>query len=77
MNSDIKRIGTGARMSEGVCYNGIIWLAGQVGNPGESVADQTRTCLAEVDRILPKPGPTRPASSRPRSGWPILPISQR
>ena len=44
MNSDIKRIGTGARMSEAVCYNGIVWLAGQVGNPGESVADQTRTC---------------------------------
>ena len=56
MNSDIKRIGTGARMSEGVCYNGIIWLAGQVGNPGESVADQTRTCLAEVDRILAEAG---------------------
>lgn len=56
MNSDIKRIGTGARMSEAVCYNGIAWLAGQVGNPGESVADQTRTCLAEVDRILAEIG---------------------
>ena len=52
MNKDIKRIGTGARMSEAVCYNGIVWVAGQVGNPGESVTDQTRTCLAEVDRIL-------------------------
>ena len=56
MNSDIKRIGTGARMSEAVAYNGIVWLAGQVGNPGESVADQTRTCLAEVDRILAEAG---------------------
>ncbi|MBL8563470.1 MAG: RidA family protein [Gemmobacter sp.] len=56
MNSDIKRIGTGARMSEAVCYQGIVWLAGQVGNPGESVADQTRTCLAEVDRILAEAG---------------------
>lgn len=56
MNSDIKRIGTGARMSEAVCYNGIVWLAGQVGNPGESVTDQTRTCLAEVDRILAEAG---------------------
>ncbi len=52
MTTDITRIGTGPRMSEGVCYNGIIWVAGQVGKPGESVADQTRTCLAEVDRIL-------------------------
>lgn len=56
MNSDIKRIGTGARMSEAVCFNGLVWLAGQVGNPGESVADQTRTCLAEVDRILAEVG---------------------
>ena len=56
MTSDITRIGTGARMSEAVCFNGIVWLAGQVGNPGESVADQTRTCLAEVDRILAEAG---------------------
>lgn len=56
MNNDITRIGTGKRMSEGVSYNGIIWVAGQVGNPGDSVADQTRTCLAEVDRILAAAG---------------------
>lgn len=56
MNTDITRIGTGKRMSEGVCYNGIIWVAGQVGNPGDSVADQTATCLAEVDRILAAAG---------------------
>ena len=31
MNSDITRIGLGARMSEAVCYNGIVWVAGQVG----------------------------------------------
>jgi enamine deaminase RidA (YjgF/YER057c/UK114 family) len=52
----IKRIGTGARMSEAGIYNGIVWLAGQVGNPGDSVADQTRTCLAEVDRLLAEAG---------------------
>ncbi|MFN4153486.1 MAG: RidA family protein [Paracoccaceae bacterium] len=56
MNDDIKRIGPGARMSEGVCYNGIIWLAGQVGTPGAAVAEQTRDCLAEVDRILAAAG---------------------
>ncbi|MCB5410520.1 RidA family protein [Pseudogemmobacter faecipullorum] len=56
MSSEIKRYNVGARMSEGVSYNGIIWLAGQVGNPGDSVADQTRTCLAEVDRILAEAG---------------------
>lgn len=56
MSTEIKRIGTGARMSEAVSYNGIVWLAGQVGNPSDSVADQTRQCLAEVDRILAEAG---------------------
>ncbi len=56
MNTDITRIGTGKRMSEGVCYNDILWVAGQVGNPGDTVADQTATCLAEVDRILAEAG---------------------
>ena len=54
--SDIKRIGIGARMSEAVCYNGIVWVAGQVGKPGGSVAQQTADCLAEVDRILAAAG---------------------
>ena len=54
--SDIKRIGVGARMSEAVCYNGIVWVAGQVGKPGGSVAQQTADCLAEVDRILADAG---------------------
>ncbi len=53
--SDINRIGVGARMSEGVCYNGIIWVAGQVG-AGTTVAEQTRDCLAQVDRILAEAG---------------------
>ena len=56
MSNEIKRIGVGARMSEAVCYNGIVWLAGQSGNPGDSVEAQTRTCLAEVDRILAEAG---------------------
>jgi enamine deaminase RidA (YjgF/YER057c/UK114 family) len=54
--SEIKRIGVGARMSEAVCYNGIAWLAGQVGTPGASVTEQTKACLAEVDRILAEVG---------------------
>ena len=51
MNSDITRYGTGPRMSEAAAYNGILWVAGQLGTPGASVAEQTRGCLAEVDRI--------------------------
>ncbi|WP_054006047.1 RidA family protein [Cypionkella psychrotolerans] len=54
--SEIKRIGVGARMSEAVAYNGIVWLAGQVGTPSASVAQQTKDCLAEVDRILAEAG---------------------
>lgn len=50
--SDITRLDPGPRMSEAVIHNGTVYLAGQVGNPGESVADQTRTALAEVDRLL-------------------------
>lgn len=54
--TEIKRFGIGARMSEAVAYNGIVWLAGQVGTPGASVAQQTQDCLAEVDRILAEVG---------------------
>ena len=53
--SEIKRIGTGARMSEAVCYNGIVWVAGQVGE-GATVTEQTRDCLAQIDRILAEAG---------------------
>jgi enamine deaminase RidA (YjgF/YER057c/UK114 family) len=56
MNTDITRYGTGPRMSEAVAYNGILWVAGQVGAPGAGVTDQTRQCLAEVDRILAAAG---------------------
>jgi enamine deaminase RidA (YjgF/YER057c/UK114 family) len=54
--SDIKRYGIGPRMSEAVAYNGIIWVAGQVGTPGDDVTAQTKTCLAEIDRILAEAG---------------------
>ena len=48
----ITRIEPGARMSNAVIHNGTIYLAGQVGNPGEDVTAQTRTILAEIDRLL-------------------------
>lgn len=52
----ITRYGTGPRMSEAVSYNGILWVAGQVGTAGDDVTAQTHTCLAEVDRILAAAG---------------------
>ena len=54
--ADIKRIECGPRMSEAVIHNGVVYLAGQVGNPGDSVADQTREVLAQVDRLLAEAG---------------------
>lgn len=54
--ADIKRIECGPRMSEAVIHNGVVYLAGQVGNPGDSVADQTRAVLAQVDRLLSEAG---------------------
>jgi enamine deaminase RidA (YjgF/YER057c/UK114 family) len=50
--SDITRIETGARMSQAVIHNGLVYLAGQVGNPGASVTDQTTEILASIDRLL-------------------------
>lgn len=50
--SDIQRINPGPRMSPAVIYNGLIWLSGQVGTSGASVADQTRDMLAKVDALL-------------------------
>ncbi|MTH35363.1 RidA family protein [Paracoccus limosus] len=54
--SEIKRVETGPRMSQAVVHNGIVYLAGQVGKPGESVADQTREVLAQIDRLLAECG---------------------
>lgn len=54
--ADIKRIETGNRMSMAVVHNGTVYLAGQVGKPGESVTDQTCEVLAQVDRLLAEAG---------------------
>lgn len=54
----ITRINPGPRMSEAVVYNGVAWLAGQVGE-GATVAEQTADCLAQVDRILAGIGSSR------------------
>ena len=53
---DIARFHTGERMSQMVIHNGTIYLAGQVGTGGDSVADQTRQCLDKVDALLAEAG---------------------
>jgi enamine deaminase RidA (YjgF/YER057c/UK114 family) len=52
----IRRIDAGARMSQAVVHNNTVYLAGQVGNPGESVSEQTETVLGHIDRLLAEAG---------------------
>lgn len=52
----IRRIDVGARMSDIVIHNNTVYLAGQVGAPGASVAEQTKAVLASVDGLLAKAG---------------------
>lgn len=52
----IKRLHTGTRMSQIVIHNNTVYLAGQVGEPGASVAEQTRQAIAEVEKLLAEAG---------------------
>ena len=54
--TDITRSHSGPRMSQIVTHNGTVYLAGQVGDPGDGVADQTRTCLERIDALLAEAG---------------------
>lgn len=47
----IKRFEPGARMSQAVRYGDTIYLAGQVGT-GATVAEQAKSALSEVERLL-------------------------
>jgi len=54
----IKRIDVGARMSQAVVHNGIVYTAGQVAQraPRASVADKTSDILARIDELLAEAG---------------------
>ncbi|MGA0545337.1 RidA family protein [Brevundimonas sp. VNH65] len=52
----ITRIQPGARMSQAVVHGGLVWLAGQVGEPGDDVVAQTRTVLSQIDALLAEAG---------------------
>jgi len=56
---DIERFDTGQRMSQAVIHGETIYLAGQVGEPGTSVTEQTRQALARVDDLLSRCGSSR------------------
>ncbi len=52
----IQRIGSGPRMSQAVIHGDTVYLAGQVGAPGESVTAQTKAVLASVETLLAQAG---------------------
>lgn len=51
----IERIDVATRMSKIVKHNGVAYLCGQVGE-GETVAEQTRDCIARVEALLDRAG---------------------
>ncbi|MGQ3670958.1 RidA family protein [Xanthobacter sp. TB0136] len=55
----ITRINPGPRMSQAVIHNGTVYLAGQIGAPGEDVETQTRAVLAAIDALLAEAGTDR------------------
>ncbi|MFI0843579.1 RidA family protein [Mesorhizobium sp. IMUNJ 23232] len=52
----VKRLGVGPRMSDIVIHGNTVYLAGQVGAPGESVTSQTKAILATIDGLLAQAG---------------------
>ena len=52
----IRRIESGPRMSQAVVHGNTVYLAGQVGAPGENVTIQTQTVLAQIDALLAEAG---------------------
>lgn len=54
----IERLQTSQRMSKIVKHNGTVYLCGQVGE-GESITEQTESCLARVDALLKEAGSSR------------------
>ena len=54
--TEITRLDKGPRMSQAVIHNDTVYLAGQIGVPGESVTNQTQTILEKIDSLLERSG---------------------
>ena len=54
--ANIRRIEAGPRMSQAVVHGDTVYLAGQVGAPGESVTVQTQQVLAQIEKLLAQTG---------------------
>lgn len=55
----ITRLDRGSRMSQAVIHNDTIYLAGQVGAPGEPVRVQTQAVLDQIDALLERAGSSK------------------
>ncbi len=55
----IRRIEAGPRMSQAVIHGNTVYLAGQVGTAGQSVADQTKEVLSKIDALLAQSGSSK------------------
>ena len=56
MATSIKRLHAGPRMSQAVIHGNTVYLAGQVGKPGGTVAEQTKDVLGSIDKLLAEAG---------------------
>ena len=54
----IERIETGTRSSKIVKHNKVVYLTGQVAK-GDTIQEQVRTCLENVDALLKRAGSSR------------------
>ena len=54
----IERIETGTRSSKIVKHNGVVYLTGQVAE-GDTIQDQVRACLQNIDTLLEKAGSSK------------------
>lgn len=52
----ITRLHSGPRMSQAVIHGDTVYLAGQVGAPGQSVTAQTQAVLGQVETLLAEAG---------------------
>ena len=55
----ITRLHSGPRMSQAVIHGDTVYLAGQIGAPGASVAEQTRAALSQVEALLTEAGSSK------------------
>ena len=55
----IVRIDEGERYSQAVVHGDTVYLAGQVGSPADSLAEQARQVFARIDDLLDRAGSDR------------------